>query len=311
MHSPCTTRPTNSASSSATSSTSTATSRPAARSSPSPARQPAAGATTIACGLARELARLGKHVVLVDANLAAPAIADRIRASTPRGTLADVLAGRRRAVEVLVTVDEGIRLLAGAAQPTSAPQLDAEALARFDSELAALGRQSDVVLIDAGAGMNPWIDRLWQIAQQVLLVAHAARRSACSTPTPRSSSRSTIASTASSDSSSTRCDAGADAARSHAGFADTVQRSSATTSSRRPSAQPSPAGDAATLRALAPPARRRPRLRLPAIAGRLAARPTACPPEVLRGVRSAACAVAECNPDSSADPSAALGRASD
>ena len=51
------------------------------------------------------------------------------------------------------------------------PPLDRQAVDHFSSELLALSQQSDAILIDAGSGMNPWVDRLWQLARQVLLVA--------------------------------------------------------------------------------------------------------------------------------------------
>jgi flagellar biosynthesis protein FlhG len=127
-----------------------------------------AGVTTLVVQLASELARLGKQVVAVDANLAHAHLAEAL-AARPHSTLLEVLAGTRRGVEALAAAGDGIRVLAGCEHPGGS-QLNAEALDRFTGELAALCRQSDIVLVDAGAGMNPWIDRLWQFAQQVLLV---------------------------------------------------------------------------------------------------------------------------------------------
>jgi len=124
------------------------------------------GATTIACSVARELSRLGKQVVLLDANLVRPAVA-KLLGVRPSATIADVLSGRRRAAEAAASV-EGLRVIAGVAAGQSAP-LDAESLVRFAGELSALGRQCDVVVLDAGAGMSPWTDRLWQAARHVLL----------------------------------------------------------------------------------------------------------------------------------------------
>jgi MinD-like ATPase involved in chromosome partitioning or flagellar assembly len=128
---------------------------------------PGVGATTLACGLARELARLGKHVVLVDANLTRPAVADAFNCKQP-GTLADILAGKRCAVELLTPAAAGIHVVAGAA--ASAAQVDDQSLDRLLAEIAALSQQADVILIDAGAEMTPWTDRLWQAASQILLV---------------------------------------------------------------------------------------------------------------------------------------------
>ncbi|MCC6494352.1 MAG: hypothetical protein IT424_15175 [Pirellulales bacterium] len=138
--------------------------------------QAGAGATAAACCLARELARLGRQVILIDAAIAlqhssaaATALLAR-RRPRPRATLADVLAGGRRAVEALaLTHDDGLRLLAGC-PAEAAPPLDRRAVERFSAELAALSREADVLIIDAGHGMNAWIDRLWQLARQVLLV---------------------------------------------------------------------------------------------------------------------------------------------
>jgi MinD-like ATPase involved in chromosome partitioning or flagellar assembly len=145
--------------------------------------QAGVGVTTITRQLARELARLGKQVVLIDANLqgAAQQVVSRNGASNAYRsadnawlelrTIAEVLSGARRAVEILSPLeDEGVRHIAGC-PADCAPQLDREAVARFAAEVAALSRQFDIILIDAGYGMNAWIDRLWQLAGQVLLAA--------------------------------------------------------------------------------------------------------------------------------------------
>jgi len=130
------------------------------------------GATTVACQLARELARLGKQVVVIDANLLRPAVAQHFGAD-PRHdrTIDAILRGARRGVEILLEVEEGIRILPGVPTGELAPPLDRQALNHFSSELLALSQQADAILIDAGSGMNPWVDQLWQLARQVLLVA--------------------------------------------------------------------------------------------------------------------------------------------
>jgi flagellar biosynthesis protein FlhG len=140
--------------------------------------RPGDGATTAACGLARQLAHLGKQVILIDANLQRSTSTSPDQAWSGLApmkakrscTLHDVLAGKRRAVETLVDVADGVRLLPGAPSDQP-PPLDREAVERCFGELAQLGQQADVLVIDAGHGMNAWTDRLWQFARQVLLVA--------------------------------------------------------------------------------------------------------------------------------------------
>jgi flagellar biosynthesis protein FlhG len=179
------------------------------------------GATSIACGLAQELARLGKQVILVDANFTAPAIAPFFDAK-PRGTLAELLAGKRRAIEILTPVAENIRILAGVDRFDPA-QVAGEALENLTAELAALARHADVVLLDVGAGMNPWINRLWLAAHQVLLITNTHSAAMLDAYTAvKMSQFDRIADKL--QLVVTRCDAAADAARLHAGFAATCEK---------------------------------------------------------------------------------------
>ena len=112
------------------------------------------GPRPLAIQLARELARLGKRTVLVDANLAEPQLADRLDVQ-PHGCLADVLDGSRSVGEVLQVVDEGVSLLSLPADHDSYPKLNRAAVARLLAELRSLGEQADIVLVDAGHGMSP------------------------------------------------------------------------------------------------------------------------------------------------------------
>ncbi len=137
------------------------------------------GTTTIAARLAQELSRLGKNTVLVDANLAQPDLAKLfpvlksspvLNNSQPRDTLAKVLDGSRKAVEVLQSVGHNLQLLPGRWIPQSPPDLSSQAVDRLLAELRSLGSTADVVVADVGCGMSPWANRLWQASQQILLV---------------------------------------------------------------------------------------------------------------------------------------------
>ena len=127
------------------------------------------GVSTVATELARELAALGKRSVLVDANPLQPDIATRLGLDV-RGCLADVLDGSRSAVEVLRPLGESIQLLPGRWAATNPPSLGRDAVKRLLTELRALHAQADLVILDAGSGMNPWIGQLWKYAQQILLI---------------------------------------------------------------------------------------------------------------------------------------------
>ncbi len=128
------------------------------------------GVSTVATELAGELASLGKRSVLVDANPLQPDIASQLGLDV-HGCLADVLDGSRSAVEVLRPLGESIQLLPGRWAPDTPPELNRAAVKRLLNELRSLHTQADVVLLDAGSGMSPWVQQLWKSAQQILLIS--------------------------------------------------------------------------------------------------------------------------------------------
>jgi len=128
------------------------------------------GVSTVATELASELAALGKRSVLVDANPLQPDITSQLGLEV-HGCLADVLDGSRSAVEVLRPLGESIQLLPGRWAPDAPPELDRLAVKRLLDELRSLHTQADIIILDAGSGMSPWVGQLWKSAQQILLVS--------------------------------------------------------------------------------------------------------------------------------------------
>jgi flagellar biosynthesis protein FlhG len=127
------------------------------------------GTSTVAARLAQELTQLGKRVILVDANLLHPTLAAEFAVESHAG-IAEVLNGTRSAVEVLETVGHGLHLLPVGLSKDTHPNLNIKALRRLVTEVRALHSTADLVVLDAGEGMSPWVERLWIAAQQILLV---------------------------------------------------------------------------------------------------------------------------------------------
>jgi flagellar biosynthesis protein FlhG len=130
--------------------------------------QSGVGTSMVATRLAEELVQLGKRIVLVDANLLHPTIAAGLEVEARQG-IDEVLNGSRSAIEVLEPIGAGFSLLAGSSTNT-VPDTNIRALRRFITELRAVHAHADLIILDAGSGMSPWVERMWTAALQILLV---------------------------------------------------------------------------------------------------------------------------------------------
>ncbi len=130
------------------------------------------GATTVAGNLAVALARQGRRAVFVDADL------DHgghglLGEPSQRGSVRDVLAGRRTVHEVLERGPSGVQVLCGQWAAGDFAEYPAAAQQRFINDLKQLGPHAEVVVIDAGSGRNHFVRRLWQAATAVVVVTTA------------------------------------------------------------------------------------------------------------------------------------------
>jgi flagellar biosynthesis protein FlhG len=126
------------------------------------------GTSTVSIRLAEELTRLGKRIVLVDGNLLHPSLSKSLEVTAHAG-ISEVLNGTRSAVEVLEPVSQGLHLIAGS-HLGEMPDMNIRALRRLVTELRALHQHADLIVLDAGDGMSPWVERMWTAAIQILLV---------------------------------------------------------------------------------------------------------------------------------------------
>ena len=113
---------------------------------------------------------MGQRVVVVDADIGLANL-DLLCGLTPRYDLGDVLAGRCRLVDALVTGPGEIQIVPGAhAIRTGAEDLG-EAPARLVAELSELEAESDFVLVDAGSGLGPGVAMLAAAVDQAVIVS--------------------------------------------------------------------------------------------------------------------------------------------
>jgi flagellar biosynthesis protein FlhG len=127
------------------------------------------GTTTAAVNLAVALARLGRRVVLVDADLQGADIANLCQLN-PEYCIAEVLAGSHSVHEALCPAPGGLHVLAGAWMGEAHPECTPKAQERLIASLRALGAHADDVVLDVGSGVGRANRRFWHAADKVLVV---------------------------------------------------------------------------------------------------------------------------------------------
>lgn len=128
------------------------------------------GKTSIAVNLSLRLSQLGHRVVLVDADLGT-ANADLLLNVHPRSTLTNLVRGGAVLGDVLTPINDHLRLLAGASGLSAMADLDILDRRFLVSELSALESQSDLIVIDCGAGVSQNVLAFAQAADDLLVVA--------------------------------------------------------------------------------------------------------------------------------------------
>ncbi len=127
------------------------------------------GTTTLAVNLGVAIARQGLSTVLADVDMNHADVAN-LCGLEARECIGDVLAGNRTIHEVLHRGPAGIQVLPGSWSPRSVPDCSSPAQARLLRELDRLGRHAEVLVLDAGSGLNHVVKRFWKAADAVLLI---------------------------------------------------------------------------------------------------------------------------------------------
>lgn len=112
------------------------------------------GKSNLAVNLAVAMSSFGLKVGLLDADLGM-ANADVLCNVSPKMTLEHVVAGRCKLWEAMLLAPGGFRLIPGASGVTKLAEISENNRRGLLSQLAALERVADVLIIDTGAGISP------------------------------------------------------------------------------------------------------------------------------------------------------------
>ena len=127
------------------------------------------GKTTVAVNLAVQLSRMGRRVILLDADLGT-ANADVMCNVMPTTNLAHVVAGRKPITEAIIEAPGGFGLIPGASGLAQMAALDDFERDQLIVQMRDLQAAADVILIDTGAGVSPNVLGFLVGADEVLCV---------------------------------------------------------------------------------------------------------------------------------------------
>ena len=128
------------------------------------------GKTNVSANLALALARSGKRVLVLDADLGLGNL-DVLLGLAPRYTLEHVLSGEKSMSDVVATGPSGIMILPASSGIHDLTALSQEQQLLLQDELEGLTRSVDVLLIDTGAGISSNVLYFAVAAQEILVVA--------------------------------------------------------------------------------------------------------------------------------------------
>jgi flagellar biosynthesis protein FlhG len=127
------------------------------------------GKTNVVANLAVGLARAGKRVLVLDADLGLSNI-DVLLGLVPRYTLEHVLCGSHHLSDIIIQGPAGIQVLpAGSGLPQLTSLTDSQQLL-LQTELEHVAVTVDVLLIDTGAGVSPNVTYFASAAQETIVV---------------------------------------------------------------------------------------------------------------------------------------------
>lgn len=127
------------------------------------------GKTNFTVNLGISLARSGKRVTLIDADLGLANI-DVILGIVPRFTLVHLIKDNKNISDIVTIGPEGIRIVSGGSGVMDLVDLDDEQILKMMESFRELHENSDYLLIDTGAGLSHSVMTFIEAASEVIVV---------------------------------------------------------------------------------------------------------------------------------------------
>lgn len=127
------------------------------------------GKSSISVNLAIQLSRLGKKVVILDADFGLANI-EIMLGIRPQYSLLDVMKGRKSIKEVIIQGPENIGFISGGSGIKELTNLQADEVNSLLKTMYELDQMADVVIVDTGAGISDTVMELVMASSEVMLV---------------------------------------------------------------------------------------------------------------------------------------------
>jgi len=128
------------------------------------------GKTSVVANLSYALAKRGKRVLIVDADLGLNNI-DILLGLTPKYHIGHVLSGEKKVEEIIVRGPADISLLPAGDGLQELTQLENEKKVVLMDELDRVSRTYDFLIFDTGAGISPNVTYFCSAAHEIVLIA--------------------------------------------------------------------------------------------------------------------------------------------
>lgn len=127
------------------------------------------GKSNLAINLAIVMSKMGKRVVVLDADFGLANI-EVMLGIRPKHNLADLMFRGKGLLDIITEGPEGIGFISGGSGIKELTNLTREQLINLSSRLEELDKRADVVIIDTGAGISDNVMEFVTLSAEVLLV---------------------------------------------------------------------------------------------------------------------------------------------
>lgn len=127
------------------------------------------GKTSVTVNLAIALAKKGKSVTVIDADLGLANI-DVVLGIIPEYNLADVIYDQKKLEEVIIQGPENIQLISGGSGMLDLLEMEKEEIIKLVQTLKELNSSNDYILIDTGAGIDKSVLSFIEASTEVILI---------------------------------------------------------------------------------------------------------------------------------------------